>query len=420
MTGDSMNQDGAAQTVVVVGAGETGGSAVATLREEGHRGRLVLVGAESRLPYGRPPLSKGYLLGTDEPWWVRPDQWYSDNSVELRLGTSVVGLDTKARRLALDSGDWLDFDKLLIATGGRNRSLQLPGSDLDGLHSVRTIEEAEALMGAATAGSRAVVIGMGFMGCELAASLIGRKVEVTAVYGEAEPLERVLGPQIGGAIARLQRAQGVHLSPLDSVIRFEGNGHVQAVVTKNLGAIPCDLVVVAVGIALNLDPLGGSDLAVSNGILVDERCQTSVPGIFAAGDIANHLHPLFGRIRVEHFNNAEKQGRAAALNMLGADQPYDYVHTFWSDQYTHKLEYVGHAASWDQFVVRGDLDEGKLVGFYLARGRLLAAVGLDRGGDPEYDPEDELGQCQRLIGASIQVDPAQLADEAVELKSLFP
>jgi 3-phenylpropionate/trans-cinnamate dioxygenase ferredoxin reductase subunit len=175
---------------------------------------------------------------------------------------------------------------------------------------------------------------------------------------------------------------------------------------------------VGVGIQPDLSACQGSAVAHENGILVDERCRTSEPDVYAAGDVANILHPLFGRVRVEHYNNGEKQGRAAARSMLGSTEPYDYVYTFWSDQYEHKLEYAGYVTKWDRFIVRGSLEEGKLVGFYLVDGQLKAAVGVDRGGDPELDEDSEMAACARLIGLRARPDPGQLADENVDLREL--
>ena len=182
--------------------------------------------------------------------------------------------------------------------------------------------------------------------------------------------------------------------------------------------MPCDFVVAGIGIEPDIPTFAGQQVAQTNGVLVDECCRASATDVYAAGDVANQLHPIFGRVRVEHYNNGEQQGRAAARSMLGSTVPYDYVHSFWSDQYEHKLEYVGHATKWDRFVVRGDLEERKFVGFYLLEGQLLAAVGLDRGGDPELDSDSEMAACARLVGARARPVPAQLVDERVDLWSL--
>jgi 3-phenylpropionate/trans-cinnamate dioxygenase ferredoxin reductase subunit len=241
---------------------------------------------------------------------------------------------------------------------------------------------------------------------------------VTAIFPGRAPLERVLGEDVGEAIAAIHLANDVELVADGRVAAFDGSERVEVAVTTKGQRVSCDFVVAGVGIEPDVPPFVGATVAHSGGVIVDERCRAGQPDVYAAGDVANHLHPLFGRVRVEHFNNAEKQGRAAARSMLGSAAPYDYVHSFWSDQYEHKLEYVGHAASWDQFVVRGSLDERKLIGFYLRDGQLQAAVGLDRGGDPELDEDLEMAACARLVAQRARPAPAELANDAFDLWSL--
>ena len=241
---------------------------------------------------------------------------------------------------------------------------------------------------------------------------------MSAVLPGVAPLESVLGPEMGEAMAGIHRDAGVELVTGDQVVRFDGANRVENAITRGRRNLECDLAVVAVGIQPSVEIFEGTGLAIDNGLLVDAMCRTNVPGIFAAGDVANHLHPLFGRIRVEHYNNAEKQGAAAARSMLGSDATYGYVHTFWSDQYEHKIEYAGHVRKWDRFIVRGSTKDRKLVGFYLADGVLRAAVGLDRGGDPELDEGGELAAAARLIARRARPDPRDLADEHRDLDLL--
>jgi 3-phenylpropionate/trans-cinnamate dioxygenase ferredoxin reductase subunit len=259
---------------------------------------------------------------------------------------------------------------------------------------------------------------MGFIGCEVAASLSQLGVRVTAIFPGGAPLEKVLGAEVGAAIAAFHRVNGVELCAEDQVVAFEGSERVQAAVTASGKRIACDFAVAGIGIEPELPTFVGSPVTLSNGVLVDARCRASAPDIYAAGDVANHLHPVFGRVRVEHYNNAEKQGRAAAGSMLGSATPYGYIHSFWSDQYEHKLEYVGHGTTWDQFVARGSLQEQRLVGFYLRDGLLQAAVGLDRGGDPEDDLDSEMAACAHLVAQRARPAPGRLADERVDLWSL--
>ncbi len=394
----------------------SGGVAAKTLREEGYSSRLVLLGNEPGVPFGRPPLSKTYLRGEEDlsGWLVKPAQWFEKNDVELVRATAV-SLDTRERRIELHTGEIIPYGRLLIATGGRNRRLLIPGADLAGVHQLRTAGDCDAIKAVAQKGGRALVVGMGFIGSEVAASLRQMGLTVTAVLPGNAPFDSVLGPEMGELFAGIHRDAGVELIAHDEVVRFEGTQRVEHAVTKRGRRLDCDFAIVAVGIEANVDILQGTDVALDNGVLVDARCSTNVPDIFAAGDVANHLHPLFGRVRVEHYNNAEKQGAAAARSMLGAQDDYRYLHTFWSDQYEHKLEYVGHVRKWDQFVVRGSSAERRLIGFYLQAGSLRAAVGLNRGGDPELDEGGEMAKAGRLIGRGARPAPAALADEDQDL-----
>ncbi len=410
------------QMAVIVGAGVAGGNAAVTLREEGWRGRIVLLGAEPGIPFDRPPLSKTYLRGEEDltAWYVKPADWYGDHDVELRTGSIVRQVDTALKQLRLASGETVDYDKLVLCTGGRNRNFAAPGATLPGVYQLRTVAECDAIRQVAKPGARAVVVGMGFIGSEVAASLRQMGLEVTAVLPGAAPLATVLGNEVAAVLAAIHREHGVHLVTNDEVISFEGGTRVERVVTAKGAQLACDLVVVGIGIAPATDALAGSAIALDNGVLVNARCQTSVPDVFAAGDVANLLHPVFGRVRVEHFNNAEKQGRAVARAMLGTLQAYEYIYSFWSDQYEHKLEYVGFARSWERMVLRGSYDSSKFLAFYLTQGILQAAFGLNRGGDPELDADAELRVCQDLIRGRIRLSEAALADDRVDLRSLNP
>jgi 3-phenylpropionate/trans-cinnamate dioxygenase ferredoxin reductase subunit len=365
-------------------------------------------------------LSKTYLRSEEDlsGWYVRPADWYEEHHVERLSERGVLAVDPARHVVTLDFGEELDYQMLLIATGGRNRRLRIPGAELPGIHYLRTVAECEAIKREAVADRHAVIVGMGFIGCELAASLTQLGVRVTAVFPGASPLEKVLGEDVGGAIAAIHRMNGVELFADDQIVAFEGTERLQAAVTAGGKRIACDFAVAGIGIEPELPTFAGSSVELSNGVLVDGLCRASAPDIYAAGDVANQLHPVFGRVRVEHYNNAEQQGRAAARSMLGSTSPYDYIHSFWSDQYEHKLEYVGHATSWDEFVVRGSVQERKLVGFYLQDGLLQAAVGLDRGGDPELNLDGEMAACARLVGQRARPAPGRLADESVDLWSL--
>jgi 3-phenylpropionate/trans-cinnamate dioxygenase ferredoxin reductase subunit len=406
--------------IVILGGGMAGGNAAVTLREEGYPGRVTLISREPGVPFGRPPLSKTYLRSEEDldGWYVRPASWYEDQDVDRPGQASAVGVDAAAHTVRLDSGQELGYEKLLIATGGRNRRLTVPGADLPGLHYLRTVAECEAIKREARPGRRAVIVGMGFIGCEVAASLTQLGVHVTTVFPGKVPLEKVLGAEVGAVIGAFHRANGVDLLAGEQIAAFEGTGRLERAVTASGARVACDFAVAGVGIVPDVPAMSGRPPAQDNGLLVDESCRTTAPDVYAAGDVANHLHPVFGRVRVEHYNNAEKMGRAVARSMLGSTAPYDYIHTFWSDQYEHKLEYAGHAATWDDFVVRGSVDEGKLIGFYLAGGLVQAAVGLDRGGDPELDLDGEMAACARLVARRARPARRMLADEQADLWSL--
>jgi 3-phenylpropionate/trans-cinnamate dioxygenase ferredoxin reductase subunit len=404
--------------IVIVGAGLTGGNAAATLRDEGFQGRVILIGSEPGIPFGRPPLSKTYLRSEEDldGWYVRPAPWYEEHDAE-RLESTVAEVDPAEHKVVLESGEEIEYQKILIATGGRNRRLDIPGAELTGIHQLRTVAECDAIKREAVADRHAMVVGMSFIGCEVAASLRQLGVRVTAAFPQPVPLERILGEEVGAVIGGFHRGKGVELLPETHIVAFEGSERVEAAVTADGDRVQCDFAVVGIGIEPDV-PTFASPVEQENGVLVDEHCRASAADVYAAGDVANQLHPVFGRVRVEHYNNAEQMGGAAARSMLGSSAPYDYIHTFWSDQYEHKLEYAGHATEWDEFVVRGSLEEGKLIGFYMQEGLLQAAVGVDRGGDPELDTDGEMAACARLVAIRARPDTGQLADEGVDLWSL--
>ena len=399
-----------APTFVIVGASLAGASAATTLRQEGFDGKIVLIGAEPQWPYERPPLSKQYLRG-DTPFdktLVRPAIYYEQNRIETLLGLSVRRVTPSERTVELQTGRRIHYDRLLLATGVRNRRMSIPGLTLPGVLALRTVADCDALREEIRPGRRAAVIGMGFIGCEVAASLRQEGVEVVGVDPSPTPLFRVLGPQIGHVIARLHQEHGVETIFDESVATFEGDGRVQRVVTNRGRRIECDFAVVGIGVDPEVEFLAGSGIKTDDGVLVDEHCRSSVAQIYAAGDVANHHHPLLGRrVRVEHWQNAMQQGAAAARSMLGRLEAYDPVHWFWSDQYDVNLQYAGFAREWDQVVVRGKLEDPRFIAFYLNHGRIDAAVALNRSKD--------LRRAMPLIKARSVVDPNRLADEDVDL-----
>jgi 3-phenylpropionate/trans-cinnamate dioxygenase ferredoxin reductase subunit len=398
------------RTFIIVGASLAGAKAAETLREEGFDGRLVLLGAEDERPYERPPLSKDYLRGEAEraAAYVHEAGFYAEHDIELRTGTAVTGLDASTRELQLEGGERLAYDRLLLATGAAPRRLNVPGAELDGVLALRTFDDSDVLRGRVDEGGRLIVIGAGWIGSEVAASARQRGMDVTVVAPEAEPLERVLGREVGGIYGDLHRDHGVELRMEASVASFEGDGRVERVRLQDGATIVCDAVVVGVGAAPRTALAEAAGLAVENGVLVDGRLETSVPGIFAAGDVANHLHPVLGRLRVEHWDNALHQGPAAARGMLGSEEPYARTPYFFSDQYDVGMEYSGHASGRDRVVFRGDPATREFIAFWVADGRVLAGMNVN-----VWDVAEAIGA---LIGHP--VDARRLADPGVPLTEL--
>jgi 3-phenylpropionate/trans-cinnamate dioxygenase ferredoxin reductase component len=401
------------ETFVIVGAGLAGGTAASTLRQDGFDGGVILIGAEPHPPYERPPLSKEYLRGESsfEQALFQPLDFYGENDIELRSGVRATRIDVKEKTVELDSGEYLVYDKLLFAAGVKNRHVPTPGSDLDGVYGLRTVADCDLIRREISPGRKAVVVGMGFIGSEVAASLRQSGVEVTVVDRNKVPLRRVLGEEVGRVIEGIHRDHGTELIFEDTVAAFEGAGRVERVTTMGGRRLECDFVVVGLGVEPNTEPLARSGVKIDNGVLVDEYCRTGVEGIYAAGDVANHYHPVFGRhIRVEHWQNALKQGQAAARSMLGNGEPYQEIPWFWSDQYEHNLQYAGFHRDWDELVVRGSMEERSFVAFYRKDERVLAAVAIDRGRD--------LRRSMSLIKAKVQAEASRLRDPDVDLRTL--
>lgn len=401
------------ETFVIVGAGLAGGSAAATLRREGFEGRLVLLGAEPRAPYERPPLSKELLRGESsfEQALVQPPGFYGENAIETRFGVRIVSVDAAEETVELDGGERIAYDGLLVATGVRNRQIPFPGSHLEGIYQLRTVDDCDRIREEVAPGRKAVVVGMGFVGSEVAASLRQSGVEVAVLDRNRVPLRRIFGEEVGRVIEGIHRDHGTELILEDTVAAFEGTGRVERVTTRGGRRIECDFVVVGLGVEPATEVLAGSGVEIDNGIVVDEYGRTAVEGIHAAGDVANRYHPVFGRhIRVEHWQSALGQGAAAAMSMLGKGEPYEEIPWFWSDQYEHNLQYLGYHTEWDELIVRGSLKERSFVAFYRKNGRVLAAVALDRGRD--------LRRSTGLIRTQGRVEPARLRDPDTDLRTL--
>ena len=399
-------------TFVIVGAGMAGGKAVETLREEGFDGRVVLLGAEPERPYERPPLSKDYLRGEAErsSVYLQEDAgWYGEHDVELRTAAHVASLDVAARAVVLADDERIDYDALLLATGAEPRRPPIPGTDLEGVHVLRTLEDSDALRGVLDAGGRLVVVGAGWIGCEVSASARQRGMDVALVEPQSVPLEGVLGPELGAFYRDVHADHGVQLHLRTGVEAIEGDGRAERVRTSDGTVLDCTAVLVAVGVAPRTG-LADGVLDVENGILVDASLRASADGVFAAGDVANHDHPLFGRLRVEHWANALEQGPSAARAMLRSDVVYDRVPYFFSDQYDVGMEYAGHSLPGDEVVFRGDPATREFIAFWMRDGRVTAGMNVN-----VWDVNEHL---QELVRSGASVDPDRVRDPDVPLDEL--
>jgi NADPH-dependent 2,4-dienoyl-CoA reductase/sulfur reductase-like enzyme/nitrite reductase/ring-hydroxylating ferredoxin subunit len=363
--------------IVIIGSGAAGFAAAEMLRREGFQNQIVMLSSDDSLPYDRPNLSKDYLAGTIPFKFVplKSERFYAEKGIETRLGETVVGLDVGARAVTLAGGDAIPYDRLLLATGAEPVRLDVPGADQPHIHTLRSLADCRAIIEQAKGARRAVVIGASFIGLEVAASLRARKLEVHVVAPDKRPMERVLGPQLGDFIRTLHEEHGVVFHLENKPAAFDGN-----IVRLEQGPpIEADLVVVGIGVRPRLALAEQAGLALDRGIAVDEYLQTSAPGIFAAGDIARWPDRHSGQaIRVEHWVVAERQGQTAARNMLGRQTPFDAVPFFWSQHYDIPINYFGHAESWDEIAIDGDIMKKDCVLRYKSKGRVAAVASIFR------------------------------------------
>ncbi len=401
------------QSFVIVGASLAGAKAAETLRSEGFEGRLVLIGEETERPYERPMLSKEYLRG-DKPaakLYVHDEAFYADNDIELLTGTHVASLDPGAHEVTLQDGSRMPYSRLLLSTGAIPRRLSLPGADLPGVRYLRTMGDSDALRAAITAASRVVVIGSGWIGSEVAASARQLGAEVAIVGPDAVPLERVLGPEVGGVYRELHAENGVELHLSTKVMAIVGGDAAQGVRTMDGAVVEGDLVVVGVGATPRDELARDAGLTLENGIVVDELLRTSAPDVFAAGDVAATWNPMYNKwIRVEHWANALNQGQTAARNMLGLGTAYAKLPYFYSDQFDLGMEYNGYASDWDRVVLRGDAAGREFLAFWLKDGRVLAGMNANI-----WDQGDDI---KALVRAGAGIDVGRLADASIPLADL--
>jgi 3-phenylpropionate/trans-cinnamate dioxygenase ferredoxin reductase subunit len=403
------------QTFVIVGASLAGAKAAQELREREFDGRVVLIGTEGERPYERPPLSKDYLRGESDrdKAHVHAADYYEQHDIELMTGTTVTAIDPDGSQVTLDDGRTLAYDKLLLSTGSEPRPSTAPGAELDGIYYLRTLADCDVLRRKLDDSGRVAVVGAGWIGSEFAASARQLGLEVTVIDPLTLPNERIFGAEIGSFYRDVHVKHGVEMLLDQGLEAFEGDGAVARVRTTAGKVVECDFAVVGIGITPRVTLAADAGLEVDNGIVANERLETSAPRIFVAGDVANAWHPFYEQnLRVEHWANALNQGPAAARAMLGDDVSYDRIPYFFSDQYDVGMEYSGYATSWDQVVFRGDRDAGEFIAFWLADGRVVGGMNVN-----VWDVNQHV---QELIRSRQAVDVAALTDPDTPLDSLVP
>jgi 3-phenylpropionate/trans-cinnamate dioxygenase ferredoxin reductase subunit len=399
---------------LIVGASLAGASAAATLREEGFEGQITLVGQEQEVPYERPPLSKEYLRGESsrEAAQVHPPGFYSEQEIDLRTGTEVVALNARDRFATLDDGAQIRYDKLLLCTGAEPRRASMPGANLTGTHYLRTTSDSDSLRARLTAGTRLVIVGGGWIGCEVAASAVSLGASVTLIERSDAPLGQTLGARLGEFYGKLHAERGVRVVTNASVVGLTGAGRVEQVQLKDGQAIEADTVLFGIGALPRVAIATKAGLEVENGILADQRLETSTPGIFACGDVANAYHQRYQRrLRTEHWANARSQGAIAARAMLGKPAANDCVPYFFSDQYDVGMEYRGLGHPDDEVVFRGHPDSREFLAFWVRHDRVEAAMNVNL-----WDAGETI---ERLIASKTPIDPRHLGDPDIPLGKLL-
>ena len=397
--------------MVIIGAGHAAGQAAASLRQEKYTGPITIIGDEAHLPYQRPPLSKAYLSGSQEVdrVYLRAEKFYQEKEIDLQLSTRATAIDPDAKAVELADGSKIDYDKLLISTGSRPRLLNIPGSDLGGIHYLRTIDDVDGIRADMHEGANLVIVGGGYIGLEVAAVGVEQGLNVHVLEMEDRILQRVTTPTMSKYYDELHRGRGVQIHTNTGVTGFSGDAKVQKVMCGDT-EFAADMVIVGIGIVPNIELAEAAGIICDNGIVVDDHCQTSNPDIYAAGDCTNHPNALLDRrLRLESVPNAMDQARTSASNMLGGDKSYAAIPWFWSDQYELKLQMVGFSADGNREVMRGDMASNQFAVFYLKDNTVVAA-------DTVNSPK-EFMLCKQLVGK--EADSAVLADSTSDLKSLL-
>lgn len=398
------------RTFVILGAGAAGSTAVETLRQKGFQGRIIFISAERKLPYDRTKLSKSYLQGQveEDSFPLRSCEFYDHNEIELQFGKAVIKVDTSGKSLTFEDGSSLNYDSLLLATGGSARKLDIPGADLENIFTIRQTEDVSSILHVVKNAQRALIIGSSFIGMEAAASLTQQGLEVTVVSPSDLPFKKILGEQLGKMLQKLHEKNGVTFKLETKAIEFIGDNKVEQVILENGEKITADLVIVGIGVELNTNYLEGIQLhQQDNSIRVNKYLQTEVEDVYAAGDIAYFPYAATEKFtRIEHWRLAAQQGKIAAQNMLHQNDGGDsrlvttvnnIIPFFWSGQYDLKLRYVGHAEQWDEIYIDGDIDQPKFLAFYLQEQKVMAVAGVNR--DREMAAISELMRQQKMLDA---------------------
>ncbi len=401
------------ETIVIAGAGHGAGQVVASLKQRKFPGNIVLVGEEEYLPYQRPPLSKKFLAGElpAERLAFKPPSFYDEKNIDVRLNTHIDSVDRAASEIVTEDGERIAYDKLVLATGSRVRKVSVPGHDLPGVHYLRSIADVDAIRNDMLDNRHVVIVGAGYIGLEVAAVCRQQGLDVTVVEMADRVMSRVVSPNVSDYYQLEHTNQGVKLLLSTGLTAFEGKRRVKHVLTDTDHKIAADFVVVGVGIAPNTELAETADLAVDNGIIVDDRCCTSDADIFAIGDCTSHPNDIYGRrIRLESVHNALEQARTAANNICGVDTRYCEVPWFWSDQYSLKLQIAGLSEGFDDLVLRGDPSSGRFACLYLKDGLLIAVDAIN-------SPHDFM-QSKALIAARKPIDRGRLDNDELALKDL--
>jgi len=400
---------------IVIGGSHTAAQLIYGLRQGGWQGDITLISAEPRLPYQRPPLSKGYLSGEqlEDDLIIRQEKFYTDHGVDLLLGRRVIAINRTDRSVVLDDGREIFYSKIALATGSKVRRLEVPGHDLEGVRYLRTMDDADNIRRFVAPGRKAVIVGGGYVGLETAATLRKVGLEVTVLEAMPRILQRVTAPEVSDFYQRVHTEEGVRIFIDTGVTAFEGDTRVRAVVCADGSSISADLVVIGVGILPQVELAEAAGLGIENGILVDEYARTSDRDIVAAGDCTNHFNPIYQRhLRLESTQNANDQAMTAAKTLCGKLEAYNSLPWFWSDQYDLKLQIAGLSQGYDQVVTRGSSTSGRsFAAFYYQQGRLIAVDAINR--------PKEFVMGKRALFENISNNPAMLADESIDINQAF-